>query len=111
MGGVANQFGEFMRAARRERGLSLSGAALKAGVSKSTLSVWETGTHLPRLPELEATLDALAVPLAQRSRVLALLQCGASHEAHDWLLRAATAVESLGMEHYRDQLNALSLRF
>jgi transcriptional regulator with XRE-family HTH domain len=70
---VKQQLGELLRGWRRRRGLSLGALAAQAGVAKGTLSGWERGLHAPRLPELEAVLTALEVPLAQRPAALALI--------------------------------------
>src|SRR5262249_35701971 len=58
---------------RTERGLSLSGLALKAGIGKATLSRWEAGQTLPRLAELETVLEALGVSGARRQEALLYL--------------------------------------
>jgi transcriptional regulator with XRE-family HTH domain len=59
---------------RLERGPSLSGLALKAGIGKATLSRWEAGKTLPRIAELEAVLDALGVSPARRQEALLCLE-------------------------------------
>ncbi len=46
----------------------------RSGVSKSALSDWETGKKLPRLPELEATLQALGASASKRRQCLTLLE-------------------------------------
>lgn len=66
-------FGGFLRAHRRARALTLGQLALWAEVNKATLSRWEAGTHLPRVPELLRVLDALGVSSADRGRALGLL--------------------------------------
>ncbi|MBG6225846.1 transcriptional regulator with XRE-family HTH domain [Arthrobacter sp. CAN_A2] len=48
---------------RRDRGLSLSGLALQAGVGKGTLSELEAGTRNPTLGTLYALAGPLGVPL------------------------------------------------
>ena len=47
---------------RKERGISLSGLAEKAGISKSTLSSLEAGEANPTISTLWALADALGVP-------------------------------------------------
>jgi transcriptional regulator with XRE-family HTH domain len=59
---------------RTERGFSLSGLALKAGIGKATLSRWEAGQKLPRIAELESVIDALGVSSAQRHEALVSLE-------------------------------------
>lgn len=93
------QFGKLLREIRTARGWPLGTLAAKAGIGKATLSRWESGRCLPRLPELEAVLDALEVDAARRARLLAGLEaprsvrrlrasdCGALPAAGD-LLRA-----------------------
>lgn len=48
---------------RRDRGLSLSGLALQAGIGKGTLSELEAGTRNPTLETLYALAGPLGVPL------------------------------------------------
>jgi len=62
-----------LREWRTARDLSLGALALKAGVSKATLSRWEAGVCQPNIPELEAVLDALCAAPEQRFRALSLL--------------------------------------
>src|SRR5690349_1048851 len=59
---------------RVARQISLEQLAARAGVAKSTVSTWETGTHRPRLVELTAVLAALGVSAAQREQALALIR-------------------------------------
>jgi transcriptional regulator with XRE-family HTH domain len=56
---------------RTARQLSLNGLAQRAGVSKRTLSYWESGTYQPCLPELEAVLNALGATAEQREDAVA----------------------------------------
>jgi XRE family transcriptional regulator, regulator of sulfur utilization len=55
--------GARVAALRRERGLSLSELARRAGVGKATLSGLEAGTRNPTLDTLQAVAAALAVPI------------------------------------------------
>jgi len=58
-------FGDYLRDTRQKRVLTLGQLSLRSGVSKATLSRWESGTHSPRIPELSRVLDALgASPVA-----------------------------------------------
>jgi transcriptional regulator with XRE-family HTH domain len=54
---------------RTAGGWTLGRLAQQAGVSKMALSRWEAGTRLPRIPELEAVLNALNVNAAQRAQI------------------------------------------
>ncbi len=65
-----NGFGEWLKTTRTVRGLSVRGLAQTAGVGRSTLSDWETGKSLPRLPELEIVFDALQVSPSERQDIL-----------------------------------------
>lgn len=66
-------FSDCLQELRRKRSLSLGQLSLQSGVSKATLSRWESGTHLPRIPELSHVLDALALSPTDRARCLRLL--------------------------------------
>jgi transcriptional regulator with XRE-family HTH domain len=86
---VAEQVGSLLWQWRTANGWSLGRLARAAGVSKAALSQWESGKRQPRLPELEATLDALGATSAQRAlalsridapRALRQLRAGASEE-------------------------------
>jgi len=55
-----------IRSIRTERGETLSGAARRACLSKSTLWSWEAGASRPCVPELERLFDAFDVPRDER---------------------------------------------
>jgi transcriptional regulator with XRE-family HTH domain len=61
---LARLVGERLRAARRERGLSLGALAEAAGIGKGSLSEIENGIRNPTLSTLYALAGALGVPLA-----------------------------------------------
>jgi transcriptional regulator with XRE-family HTH domain len=61
---LARLTGERLRAARRERGLSLGALAEAARVGKGSLSEIENGARNPTLGTLYALAGALGVPLA-----------------------------------------------
>jgi transcriptional regulator with XRE-family HTH domain len=61
---LARLVGERLRAARRERGLSVGALAEAAGVGKGSLSEIENGTRNPTLSTLYSLAGALGVPLA-----------------------------------------------
>lgn len=64
MDDLARLTGERLRAARRERGLSLGALAEAAHVGKGSLSEIENGVRNPTLGTLYALAGALGVPLA-----------------------------------------------
>ncbi|MBC8137678.1 MAG: transcriptional regulator [Fibrella sp.] len=66
-----NSFSALLKQWRAERGFSLGTLAVRAGLSKSTLSRWEAGLRQPSMPELEAILAALTVTPSQRRDALA----------------------------------------
>jgi transcriptional regulator with XRE-family HTH domain len=61
---LARLVGERLRAARRERGLSLGALAEAAGIGKGSLSEIENGARNPTLSTLYALAGTLGVPLA-----------------------------------------------
>jgi transcriptional regulator with XRE-family HTH domain len=64
MDDLARLVGERLRAARRERGLSVGALAEAAGVGKGSLSEIENGARNPTLGTLYSLAGALGVPLA-----------------------------------------------
>jgi transcriptional regulator with XRE-family HTH domain len=64
MDDLAHLVGERLRAARRERGLSVGALADAAGVGKGSLSEIENGIRNPTLGTLYALAGTLGVPLA-----------------------------------------------
>jgi transcriptional regulator with XRE-family HTH domain len=64
MDDLARLVGERLRAARRERGLSLGALAEAAGIGKGSLSEIENGARNPTLSTLYALAGTLGVPLA-----------------------------------------------
>jgi transcriptional regulator with XRE-family HTH domain len=62
-----------LREERSVMGLTLRQAAQRAQIAPSTLSRWEAGTCVPRVPELEALLGALEMPTESVRRILASL--------------------------------------
>ena len=70
---MKSSLGAFLRQLRRSRHLSLEALSQQAAIARSTLNRWELGTHLPRLPELEAVLGALGADRQQKARALELV--------------------------------------
>lgn len=62
--------GSLVRELRQSRSLSLSGLAKAAGVAKSTISYWESGTRTPSIPELELVLDSLEATPSQKATAI-----------------------------------------
>jgi transcriptional regulator with XRE-family HTH domain len=67
------QFPVHLKNLREDRQLTLSNAALIAGISKSTLHTWESGHSTPRAPELKQYLETLELNSAEKVRLLKLL--------------------------------------
>ncbi len=65
MDDLARRVGERLRAARRERGLSVGALAGAAGIGKGSLSEVENGARNPTLSTLYALAGALELPLAE----------------------------------------------
>ena len=108
-----NNFGEWLQSQRRDKRLSLRALAQSAGVGRSTLSDWEAGKSLPRLPELEAVCSTLDVSPEERQtvlremetpRALQRLQSESSFYYPDFVERAGH------LPHGGDLLKALRLR-
>jgi len=55
------EIGERLRKVRKFRGLSLDEVAKRSGVSKTTLSQWETGKHEPQAARLRRVLNVLDI--------------------------------------------------
>lgn len=70
---MENSLGTYLRELRTAQRMSLERVAKKARIAASTLSRWEGGAFLPRLPELDATLDALSATTEQRQRAISLV--------------------------------------
>src|ERR1700751_2920227 len=64
MDDLARLIGERLRKAGKERGLSVGGLAVVAGVGKGSLSDIENGTRNPTLSTLYSLAGALGMPLA-----------------------------------------------
>lgn len=92
---------------RMARGWSLGRLAQRAGVHKSALSRWEAGEQQPRIPELEATLQALEATPAQRVSALACIDAPRALRR----LHAGAAPDAMGpLPSSGDLLRALRLR-
>lgn len=108
-----NDFGVWLQSRRVAAGLSLRALAQAAGVGRSTLSYWEAGKFLPRLPELEAVWDALAVSQEERQAVLRLMPTPRAAEQSQSQAQIAhpAFVERAGtLPHGGDLLRAMRTR-
>ena len=102
---MRQQLGERLRTWRRQRRLSLGDLAGRAGVATGTLGGWERGLRWPRLPELDAVLSALDVPLVQRHEVLALID--APRARRSLVLLSPPLSDGVEAEHRDDQTLAV----
>ncbi len=95
---MTGTLGQLLTTLRAERGLSLRGLAHRAGIAHSTLGRWEKGTHLPRLPELEAALSILNATGRLRQQALTLLDAprALAQTREETLRRAPAFVEAAG---------------
>jgi transcriptional regulator with XRE-family HTH domain len=60
-------FGTLLWTLRTSAGWTIGQLARRSGISKAAISRWESGDRQPRIPELEAVMDALDAPAAQRA--------------------------------------------
>ena len=67
-------FAQGFRALRQKKALSQSELAQRSGVSLRALAYWEAGTCLPRIPELQSTLNALEATPEEAAQVIGLLE-------------------------------------
>jgi transcriptional regulator with XRE-family HTH domain len=88
---------------RHSARLTLGELARRSGVSKATLSRWESGERLPRIPELEAVLSALNTDSSQRSHLLAAIEAprAVRHLRHTAVVPPPTTGELLRALRHR----------
>ncbi|MGC4046461.1 MAG: helix-turn-helix transcriptional regulator [Armatimonas sp.] len=67
-------FGYYLKNLRQGRNLTLGQVAQRSGISKATISRWETGVHVPRALELVEVMDALQLTDQERTACLRLLE-------------------------------------
>lgn len=104
---MAQQIATQLWEMRTAQNVSQGKLALKAGVSKATLSQWETGARLPRAVELDAVLTALNATTAERTRIFACLDAPRAQR----YLRQQNALPGVGAPPLRGELlRALRLR-
>ncbi|HZP82446.1 MAG TPA: helix-turn-helix transcriptional regulator [Chthonomonadaceae bacterium] len=68
---MSEDIGAFIRALRVSKQMSLRSLAKSAGISPGTLSHWESGQVVPRIPELDAALTALGASPCLRQEAYA----------------------------------------
>jgi transcriptional regulator with XRE-family HTH domain len=108
---AATSLPDLLRGLRRARRLTQSEAARAAGVSRVTLSRWESGTQRPRLPELESLLTALGAGGQERRRAHGLLATpGVVAHAHAAVARLADRAGLSPLPSGADLLRALRRR-
>ena len=110
---IENEFGAWLKARRGQARLSLRALAKTAGVAASTLSYWEAGKSLPRLPELESVFDALAVSAKERQTVLQAMETPRAlqrSQSESALYRPAFVEKAGHLPHGGDLLKAMRLR-
>ncbi len=66
-------FGIYLQQMRRNRGITATQLAERAGISRRSVSRWENGTSLPRIPELNQLLDAIGADAEERVHCMALI--------------------------------------
>jgi transcriptional regulator with XRE-family HTH domain len=104
------ELGTLLRQWRAERRLSLSALAVRAGVSKGTLSGWETGAHQPCMPEFLAVLGALGASHDQRVRALVHVDAPRARQALSAALGTILGVKSAAIPVPGRLLRALRCR-
>ncbi len=70
---IKSPLGDLLHDLRRRRRLSLRQLCERAQLSMRTVEYWEAGQRSPRMPELEAALNALEVTPSERAQVFASL--------------------------------------
>src|SRR5262245_38168279 len=103
--------GAYLQALRTTRNLSLRGLAERAQLAKGTLSYWESGRYQPRLPELEAALEALGASKEERARALSLVEAPRAERLRREEAGVVHLAEDLGpMPSVGELMRALRLR-
>ncbi len=62
-GGSGNTWAQYLKSARRAKGLTIDDLATLAGVSRMTIIRWEAGVSEPKPTTLRAVARALGLPL------------------------------------------------
>lgn len=62
---LAFEFGELVRAARKRRGLTASTLAIRIGLPLASISLTESGTHIPNLAKVYSLAEAIGCPVEE----------------------------------------------
>lgn len=105
--------GAYLQELRTAKGVTTADLALRANLRRATLSDWQNGKRVPRLPELEMVLTALEASEPQRCRALDLIK--APRAVQKLRGQAAKSEQELidlagHLPHGGDLLRALRLR-
>jgi transcriptional regulator with XRE-family HTH domain len=104
--------GSYLQQLRVNQGITTTQLAQQAGIRRATLSEWQAGKRQPRLPELEAVLDALHASESQKRMAWQWLQAPSSvlrlreKTADHWELAEVAGTAP----HGGDLLRAMRLR-
>jgi transcriptional regulator with XRE-family HTH domain len=72
-------FGFYLQQMRRNRGITSTQLAERAGLSRRSVSRWENCSALPRIPELMQLLEAIGADAEERAHCLALIPAPHAH--------------------------------
>lgn len=98
--------GDLLRSIRKDRGLSSQVVADRAGIARKTLTRWERGEFLPRLPELELALRALQATDQDRNTLLRLLDAPRAYKA----VRIQSQARGEDLPHLGELIRGMRLR-
>ena len=108
---LSNQLGQYLRQQRKAKRMTLEQTAQNAGIGRVTLNRWETGAHLPRLPELEQVLSALEITGRDRLRALKMLEAPCAQMYLQEEVRKIGNHDIGVMPHAGELLQAMRLRY
>ena len=106
---LETRFAQELRALRHKRAMTQSELARRSGLSRRTLSYWETGQTQPRVPELQAVLAALAATPDEAAPLISLLTTPRSLRLAEERLEANAPAIFTGAD-IGDLLRAMRLR-
>ena len=95
---------------RRSRRLTRDALARRAGISERAARYWEAGERLPRIPELEAALEALNASAEERVYALHLVGLPRAHQAARILLAQSMPSAGATWAGVGDLLRAMRMR-